>query len=207
MKYLLGGVWYAAIGALALGIGLLGNVYLSDEAAAANWTGCYVGGVGSYNALVQDEYGIGAQGPAIAATAGCDIQRGALVGGVLAEYGFGQFDIGGETLDTEGYAVGIRGGVVVWDTTLLYGLIKWTDVDLSADGYSGEASLTGPVVGAGVEVPLGAGFYTRLEYNYGLLELEESGYSDDINTHSGRLGFVYKFGGIEDAFGGSRPLK
>jgi opacity protein-like surface antigen len=196
------------------GILLAAALFAWNEAKADPWNGLYVGGVGSYNALVQDEFAVDAQGPAIAGTIGYDVHvKGSpLVFGALAEYGFGQFDIAGETLDAQGWAAGGRLGVLVNDYALLYGLVKWSDVDLSLDGVDGDVSLTGPVVGGGLEAPLAAGFFVRAEYNYGLLEIEEGGVSEDINTHSGRLGFVYKFGGsdpiIPDLTGpAQKPLK
>jgi opacity protein-like surface antigen len=202
-KWIIGGLLAAAI--------VVGWAF---TAKADPWNGLYVGAAGSYNALVQDEFGVGAQGPAIAGTIGYDvhIKNSPLVFGALAEYGFGQFDAVGETIDAQGWAAGGRIGALINDTALLYGVVKWTDTDLSVDGLGGDVSLTGPVVGAGLEAPIGAGFFVRTEYNYGLLEIEEGGVSEDINTHSGRLGFVYKFGGsdpiIPDLTGpAQKPLK
>jgi outer membrane immunogenic protein len=182
----------------------------NSKASADPWTGCYLGGLANYSALVQDGGGIGVEGPGAAGTVGCDIQRGKLVFGALAEYGFSVFDAGGDDIDLEGWAAGARAGYLVWDNTLLYGVAKWVDVDASTDGSVVELSLTGPSVGAGAEIALGGGFFTRVEYGYAMLEPDETLIADEqVNIHTARVGFVFKFGAADDIpnISASKPLK
>lgn len=189
--------------AAAMAILALDAEYRGD-AKAASFSGCYVGGVGSYNALVEDDGGDGAEGPAIAGTVGCDVQRGAFVLGALVEYGFGRLEFDGDDIDVQGWAAGTRAGYVVFDQALLYALLKWTDLQFSEDGY-GDEDASGPVVGAGAEVALGGGFFGRLEYNYAMLEVDDGG--EEANAHSGRVGLVYRFGVPQvDSFS-KAPLK
>jgi hypothetical protein len=167
-----------------------------NKADAGSWTGCYVGGVGSYNALVEDGGGDGVEGPGIAATVGCDIEREKLVLGAWGEYGLRRSDTGtgGDEADAQGWAAGGRIGYLVHQHTLLYALAGWTDLTLSEDGWP-DVDASGVLVGGGMEVPLGGGFFARGEYQYLMLEADD--YGDEANLHSGRLGLVWKFGGPE----------
>jgi hypothetical protein len=191
----------------ALAAALLGALAATPAAAGSNWTGCYGGVLGSYNALVEDGGGDGAEGPGIAGTLGCDLQRGNFVLGALVEYGFTRFDFYGSDIDAEGWAVGGRAGVIVLDNALLYGVVKWTDLDFSEDGYD-DYGASGPVVGGGAEIPLGSGLFGRVEYNYAMLD-DDDGLGAEVNAHSGRLGLVYKFSVGNDVLPAfeSKPLK
>ena len=197
-----------AAGAAAAVVGSL--IFTATQAKAEPWTGCYAGGLGSYNAAVLDGGGFGAEGPGIAATVGCDIQRNRFVGGALAEYGYSTFDLWDADVDLKGWSLGVRGGVLIWEHTLAYGLVKWVDVDASMDDGDNTIALSGLALGGGTEVALGGGFFTRMEYTYSMLEPDEDLHygPDDIqaNVHSARLGFIYKFGG-PDVLPAAAPLK
>src|SRR5262245_5936984 len=102
----------------------------TPQAVAGGFTGCNVGALGSWNsANVEDVFG--AEGPGIAATAGCDTNLGnsPLVVGAWAEYGFRQFTFDEEEIDSKGWAAGGRAGVVVGKNTLIYAKGGYTQVD------------------------------------------------------------------------------
>lgn len=205
-------ILYALAAISALAIGMLGNIYLADESEAGSFTGCNVGALGSWNsANVEDVFG--AEGPGIAATAGCDLAlaNSPLVVGAWGEYGFRRFDFAGEDIDSKGWAAGGRLGVVVHSDTLIYGKVGWTQVDAEAMGDS--LDLSGAVYGGGLETNLGGGLYGVAEYQRLALEPDDF---DDVTAYVNafRAGLVYRFGGpgrviqaIDAPFAAPKPLK
>lgn len=168
----------------------------SAQAKAGSFTGCHVGALGSWNsANVEDVFG--AEGPGIAATAGCDMNlaNSPLVVGAGGEYGFRRFDFAGEDIDSKGWAVFGRAGVVVHDHTLIYGKVGWTEVD--AEAFGGSLDLSGAVYGGGLETNLGGGLYGVAEYQR--LALEPDDFSDvTAYVNSFRAGLIWRFGGPAD---------
>lgn len=183
-------LYLAAAGLLGIIAGLIGAALLPEPAnAGSSWSGCYLGATGSYNsAIVADT--LGAEGPGIAGTVGCDVQRDRLVLGASAEYGFTQFEWANIDVDADGWAIAGRFGVLADPKALIYGKVGWTE--LSADIASlASVDLSGPELGGGVELDLGSGFYGRLEYDYLMLDVD--GLDIDANVHSFRVGGLYKF--------------
>jgi opacity protein-like surface antigen len=168
----------------------------ASRAEAGSFTGCNVGALGSWNsANVEDVFG--AEGPGIAATAGCDFNLGnsPLVVGAWGEYGFRRFDFAGTDIDSKGWAAGGRAGVVVHQHTLIYGSVGWTQVD--AEAFGGSLDLSGAVYGGGVETNLGGGLYAVAEYQR--LQLEPDDF-DDVTAYvnSFRAGLKWRFGGPQE---------
>jgi opacity protein-like surface antigen len=189
------------MGAAALGLGLLANVYIADD-AAAGWRGCGVGAVGSYNAAVYDDY-FGAEGPGIAATVSCDVQIDRFVLGAAAEYGWKRFEWMTADVDVKGWAATGRAGVLVTNGALLYALAGWTQV--TGELGNNSVDLDGAVAGGGIELDLTHGFFGRLEYQRLMLETDTKN-PDTANIDSVRLGLTYKFN-PESPFQADKPLK
>lgn len=198
---LLAAAYWAAMGAIVLCIGLLGSIYIADQ-AAAGWRGCGLGGVGSWNAgVVEDVWG--ANGPGIAATVSCDMQIDKFVVGAAAEYGWKRFDWAGNDVDAKGWAATGRAGVLVTNAVLVYGLGGYTQVTAELGPWS--VDLAGLVAGGGVEIDLTRGFFGRLEYQRLMLEPDDG--DIEANVDSIRVGLTYKFGLPDDPFAVSKPLK
>jgi outer membrane immunogenic protein len=190
-----------------------------------NWTGAYIGlGVGgaftthdrSAKDIVND-YGTtyvtnlfgdhdGRSHAFGTVTLGYDHQFGRWVGGVFADYDFGNrnghsnpADIGGfydmrlSQKDGHAWSIGGRLGVLASPSTLLFLSAGWTRVSTEADlsfgwdGYQQKIKLDkehdGAFVGAGIETQLGRGLSLRGEYRFTRLDddnrkltLEDDGY-------------------------------
>ena len=174
---------------LALATAICVDVFFPDEANAGPWTGCYGGALGSYNAAVMEDV-LGAEGPGIAATLGCDVQSGPLVFGAAAEYGWRTFDFATIDVDARGWEVIGRAGYLATPQTLLYGLVGWTDLEADI-GPFGSVDVSGVAFGGGTEIDMGKGLFARLEYQR--LVLEPDDIDVEANVNSFRAGLVYKF--------------
>jgi len=171
----------ATLAVLALGI---------VPASAANWTGCYGGVVGSYNArVVGDTWG--SEGPGVGVVAGCDIQLQKFVVGGWGQYDWRRFEwkpFGASIdIDVDGWAAGGRAGYLVTPDALAYALVGYTDLNMSGGPA---ANGDGLVVGGGAEFSLGDGLFLRTEYQHATLDV--SGTAMDPNIHSGRVGVLYR---------------
>jgi outer membrane immunogenic protein len=201
-----------------------------------SWTGCSVSAHAGYAVAAHDATlglvgapvalnidSLSASGGEIGAGLGCDfrIPGQPFVVGVFGDWTWreleqsntltlGGFQAGTKMTIDDAWTVGGRAGILVNPSTLLYGLIGYTQARtsslvLSATGFPsasfGVPDLSGWTVGGGLETQLGQGWAVRGEYRYtqyeeetvklvpGLLNL-------DLKTteHSGRLGMVYRFG-------------
>lgn len=204
LRNLLGGVWYAAIGTVAILAVLLLNVALPDKADASPWTGCGVVVTGSLDSAVLEDI-LGANGYGISGGVLCDRKWDRVVLGVFANYGIGRFDWASIDIDTQGWQGGGRAGVTLTDTTLVYVLAAYEELNAEVAGF--DVDLTGPVLGGGVEIALWPGWAGRLEYQRAMLETEGLG-DAEVNIDRIRAGLVWKlnFDPITAPFE-SKPLK
>jgi hypothetical protein len=167
-----------------------------NKADAGSFTGCNVGALGSWNSANVEDF-IGAEGPGIGVTAGCDTNLGnsPLVVGAGAGYDFRRFDFAGENIDSKGWQAWGRAGVVVHSNTLIYVKGGWTQVDAELGGDS--LDLSGAVYGGGLETNLGGGLYGVAEYQRLALEPDDF---DDVTAYvnSFRAGLVWRWGGPQD---------
>lgn len=193
---------------------LLAMLTLSWPAAAGSWTGCYGGAALGYASTVTDigfdisgftgsATGLGTDGTVASLRAGCDYQMDRVVIGAWGDYswlqdheqsisiaGLGSAAVGLDTM----WAAGARAGVTVGKDTLIYALIGYTE----AHGTGGLPNLDGLVYGGGIEVALGGGFTTSLEYRYADLDklvLTDGGdtLTFDPGMHMVRAGLTYRF--------------
>ncbi len=181
MKYLLGG-------ALALCAGILGNVYIADD-ANAGWKGCGVSASASYNAGVLEDY-YGAEGPGIAAGVSCDVQIDRFVIGAAADYGWKRFEWANTDVDVKGWSATGRAGILVTNGALLYALAGWTQV--TGEIGNNSVDLDGAVAGGGIELDLTHGFFGALEYRRLMLETDDK-WSETANIDSVGVRLTYKF--------------
>jgi outer membrane immunogenic protein len=173
-------------------------------APSTSWTGCFIGGGGGY-AISNTEVsvpgflsidGLGAEGHTFFAGGGCDIQMGQVVVGGWADYTWDQdhdftvsaFGGSASTGINERWAAGGRAGVLV-GSSLLYGLVGYTDAELDLGDHAGV------VYGGGMELPIGSGFSLKGEYRYSdLEEVKYGGVVVDPDVHEVRASLNYKIG-------------
>lgn len=212
-----------------------------------NWNGFWLGaGVGGSFDMIDHkyvnrnalgaviDYGTeserGADGFIGTVGAGFDWQiRDRWVIGAFADFDFGNVEHTTVNTWTTGYGswqieqnnawtVGARVGLVTTNTSMIYGLIGYSqtslDVNVHAEDtayvnpfdYSDDLTLHGLVLGAGLEHDLGHGFSLKGEYrftDYGKERFLDGTVSDlegnfetddfDVNSHSVRMSLVYKF--------------
>jgi hypothetical protein len=168
----------------------------ASRAEAGSFTGCNVGAMGSWNSANVEDV-LGAEGPGIGITAGCDTNLGnsPLVVGAGAGYDFRRFDFAGQDIDSKGWQAWGRLGVVVHKNTLVYAKGGWTQVDAELGGDS--LDLSGAVYGAGLETNLGGGLFGVAEFQRLALEPDDF---DDVTAYvnSFRAGLVWRWGGPEE---------
>lgn len=195
---------------------------LITSPAYADWTGCYVGGgVGYSMSSTAVDYvdsgvtligldGVSSSGFDVAPIVGCDVQGGRVVIGGFADYAFfsdhdATATLFGTSIDLvslqDQWTIGGRLGYLVNDSTLVYGLLGYSQADI--EGIAGEfiaSTLDGYSVGGGLETELGGGFYGRIEYRYTDFR-EESltvGKGEhvemDTDLHAVRASLTYKLG-------------
>lgn len=190
---MLRGLYYACLALVGLAIGLLGSVYLPDEANAGSWTGCYGGAAAGYAHGLTDTTlsggpvtlgvdGLGAQGAVLTGLAGCDVQAARMVFGVWGDYShhpdttFSVTLTGAPTILKasleNSWAVGGRVGYLVTQNTMGYVLLGYTQAEHSAITSPAAAfslsvpDLTGYVVGGGVETRLFDGWFLQAQATY-----------------------------------------
>lgn len=177
--------------AALLGAAIVVAYAVTAKAHAGPWTGCAIGVAGSQNtATVEDT--LGADGLGIAGSLSCDLERNGFLVGAWGEYGVRKFDWSPASIDVdaEGWAVGGRAGYLVLPAALLYVSVGYTD--LEADILGASLDVTGPIVGGGVEVGFGGGFYGGVEYQRLMLEVDGANLDAAVDSFRGVL--KYKFG-------------
>jgi opacity protein-like surface antigen len=197
-------------------------------AQAGGWAGCYVGAHGGY-AVADHEIsvpglfgldGISGEGAQGGPVAGCDLQADRFVLGAFADYSFRSVETtlslfgGSASVGLEdAWSAGLRAGYLVQPTTLVYGLVAYTQTDVDDAGTGLVSDLDGIAYGGGIETEIGAGWALRGEYRFvdydtaniaGVVDL-------DSNEHQARAALVWKFwsGGEPSVAGliGKAPLK
>lgn len=189
-------------------------------APAKTWTGPYLGvhlgaaamdntvsmaGLGSLD-------GIGGEGLAYGVMGGYDIQMGRIVLGLYGDYtrhdsdatltisGVGSASVG----PRDQWAIGGRAGLLLSESTLVYGLAGYTQVaysDLTGPGFSiGMPTFSGWQAGGGVETRLPLDGWT-LDARYVFSHLDGadvagSGVIVQPDIHVARVGVNYKLGGF-----------
>jgi len=205
------------------------------KAEGKSWTGCYVGahvgyGIGDLQIsgtelndptpISGSLEGLSSRGYLGGGNLGCDYQMQRVVIGGFADYSFqdvefvaginfGGFGGAGVTLAIEDqWSVGGRLGVLANDSTLLYGLVAYTQAKTSGDFTIGVDSisldtpnLSGWSVGAGIETRLTDNLFLKGEYRYSMFDTESyeifggDGRIDfDQDLYSVRVGLAWKFG-------------
>lgn len=197
-------LYIIGMGLLALATAFLVDVFFPDKADASPWTGCGVVVTGSLDSAVAEDL-LGANGYGISGGVLCDRKWDRIVLGVFANYGIGRFDWASVDIDTQGWQTGGRAGVTLTDTTLVYVLAAYEELNAEVVGF--DVDLTGPVLGGGVEIALWPGWAGRLEYQRAMLETESLG-DAEVNIDRIRAGLVWKlnFDPITAPFE-SKPLK
>lgn len=171
-----------AAAAIAL---LSAPAFAQDE----DFSGARVDLVAAYDELNVKTEEYAKAGPVFGASAGYDIQSGAIVLGVEGEFTFGTHEFDGLDVSTDLYA-GARLGVVVTPSTLLYAKAGYTSARLSDSEVV--AKLAGYRVGAGVERKLGNGFYGKVEYRYSDYDTKYN-FGAPIERHQVALGLGLRF--------------
>ncbi len=165
---------YAAIGALAL-IGA--TIYATGYAKAADkggivtraeaeqmfptnpWTALYGSvGVGT-GALTSDAMPIGIEGTAFSARIGGDVQISRILFGVFTNYQWDTVSVFGSSTHPTEWLIAARAGVLVTDSTLVYGLVGSNKLSVSG------MDTRGVTVGGGIETALTKHWRLALEYD------------------------------------------
>jgi opacity protein-like surface antigen len=186
--------------------------------AAYSWTGCYLGvqvGGGILSDYAFSDNGAGAIG---GGQLGCNYQTGSLVFGVEGEGWASSIratDIDGEAASNRWTAdLAFRGGVSV-DGTLVYGKfgVAVAEFDYASSNTLGnflrnDETLTGVLVGAGLEYPISPRLSAKVEYEHigyigKVVHTDASGIGFNVpfdettsaSTHVVKAGINYRFGG------------
>lgn len=205
---------------LALGIALFAypvlaaDVSVLDEVTAPqpvdyDWQGFYAGVFGGVVQMNGEGTALGAFSGSstdglVGVLGGFDFQYGNFVFGIEGDIAFSDtstaFGPGGNAdFDWFGTLRG-RAGYLVDPSILLFGSAGFAaaDVELSLPGVTTDDTLTGYVVGGGVEASLGGGFTARAEYlfsDYGTTTgtLGGTPFSTEFDSHTVRAGVIYRF--------------
>jgi outer membrane immunogenic protein len=153
--------------------------------------------------------GVAAGGAEFGLRIGCDVNLGGgLIAGPFADYTWHNdhtasvtlfntsIDVGG--FDTQ-WTAGGRLGYFVTDSTMVYGLLGYTQVETEGLLSNVIGDFTGTTFGGGVEINLGAGLVGSLEYRYTDFNSERWQIAPavaldvDPDMHAVRAGVSYKF--------------
>jgi opacity protein-like surface antigen len=167
---------------------------IEAPAPVRSWTGPWIAAMAGYGVLgVSDaDYVEGVEGAFGELQAGYDVQLGrAVIGG----YGC----VGYSAIDqlNEHYCLGVRGGVLLTNATLLYVPFgwQWQNVD---DGYSsGGVFYSGPSLGLGVETRISTNVALKVEADHQWVNDVDGTDVSDQNISDNRIkaGVVFRFGG------------
>lgn len=223
--------------------GLLTVAALALSATVANanatWTGCKIGAVAGMTAGVTSADatspflagasialdGLGTDGAEVGGLVGCDLQVGdKFVIGAFADYVFrdqewsisatdGVDSLKLSTPFGDQWSIGGRAGYLATPTTLVYGLVAYTeaeggDISLDANGTNLGSlpigDLKGWSVGGGMETMLAKNVSASLEYRYTMfdtrtIDLGFAAVDLDTDTHSVRAAVAFRFGAETEA--------
>lgn len=148
----------------------------------APWTAVYAGiGVGT-GALTSD-FGIGVDGYQFNGRIGGDVQIDRIVIGILAQYGYDHVSLFGSTINPKETLLAARGGVLVTNQALLYGLVGETWLN----GVSG-LSTHGLTTGGGIEVAITKNWRVGMEYDHTVFDAISAAREQTV---TGRLIFAF----------------
>lgn len=167
---------------------------VSYTEAPINWNGFYLGIQGGYgnanHALDAEIYnaeesatlasldGVNGHGFIGGARVGYDFQLGRFVAGPFADYNFSNIEtelkMGDHFTATvekgEEWTIGGRAGVLLSQSTLLYGLAGYTETSYSlhasGEGKLGDQDFTGLTAGVGLETAITRNIFLSLEYQH-----------------------------------------
>ncbi len=171
-----------------------------DDLYKSPWNSCHVeGGVDNRVVVNRDSLGAGTvQGLGLVVGAGCDrVISSRLVAGVFGRYGFTTADSNLSGLHVRfdrPWLLAGRGGYLITDQTLIYGVVGYQHGMLKASDGTGTASFKakGLTLGGGIEIMLGKSMSLGLDYLYGDLE-RDSALGVKPDAHAVTLGFRHKF--------------
>ena len=129
-----------------------------------NWTGMYIGGsVGSSSGVGN---GFGVDGHSFGATAGGGLQMGSIYLGAFIDYDHKALDFAGNAFDVQEITAGGRGGILVTNATMIYGLIGHVWLDVKDMNFK----TTGLALGGGMETRLSEHLSFAIEYRQNTFE-------------------------------------
>ena len=166
--------------------------------------------------------GFGTQGAQIGALVGCDLNASGWVFGAFADWVHQDLEwrlsatdgVDSASLTTamgDQWTIGARIGHMITPTTLLYGLVGYSeakggDITLASTvGLNGAIDLgdfKGYVLGGGLEAEMMRNVLIGIEYRYGSydtrrIDLGVANIDLDTETHTARLTLSYRFGGSD----------
>ncbi len=185
-----------------------------------NWTGFHVGAAVGAGAFLLDEGLLPLSGDGIFGeiSTGYDYMfSDRLLVGAFADARYGGQEgslnsMGSELSLTQslGFDIGLRAGYLVAPHTLAYvlGGYAWQRIEADASGSGVIGGLDhvdgdGFTVGAGLETAIGGNWTLKNEYRYASYRFEDGFETEDVSTHTYRVGVNYRFGakgGTEAAF-------
>lgn len=162
--------------------GLIGTPYAPESNGGwpGSWTGLYVGlGVGTMAGLANLEgahgpllEGVGAWGWVGDVKVGYDYRfpQSPFVIGLFGGYSLGGVEISGgfgeEASITPTWNVGVRGGLVAWNSSLIYVGYAYNRADLDVPFGDGPGTIGGHTLLGGVEMPVSKAVTMALEYGF-----------------------------------------
>jgi outer membrane immunogenic protein len=154
-----------------------------STATAYNWTGCYAGAHAGGGALNDSFVGINGGGGIAGGQLGCNLQTGAVVFGIEGEAAWSGLrnsipSGAGEFTDRNRWSADIaaRAGVAI-DRALIYGKVGAAEgrfefsgnsppIFRNSSGNNGSGTLTGLLLGAGIEYAFAPNWSAKLEYDH-----------------------------------------
>src|SRR5579872_1437812 len=206
----------------------------SLTAASTNWTGCYAGASAGVGVTSDSVVGDSGGGGLIGGQLGCNVQTGVIVFGLEGEAAwsglsnsniFTQAGFSSQTADRSRWNadLSVRAGVAV-DRALVYGKVGLATggfasafSDTNGDFQNASGTLSGPLLGFGVEVAFAPNWSARLEYNHidyvgKTLHFDQSAanggpfdQSTSAQTDIVKAGINYRFGGADFALTSDQP--
>jgi outer membrane immunogenic protein len=185
----------------ALGADLGGPKTLTPADAAAlpgtPWSACWGGVEIGGSAAILDPWG-GIDGWGGGLRAGCDVQLGHFVTGLRGGYDWVHLNAGNAPISVNAneWYLGGRGGLLLTEKTLAYGLVDFVQADLSGSGISERVNGWG--IGGGIEHMWTPHLSSSLEYRLEQFGNINGGREEpvDLREHTIRLGLTYKFQGL-----------
>lgn len=145
------------------------------QGTTVNWSGFYVGGQLGYGIDIfgVEGYngGVALEGFAGGLKVGYDLALGRFLVGAFGEYNWSDINIADALSVDNDWTIGARAGVIVAPKTMVYGLVGWSQAELSA-GTSSE-TYDGVKAGGGVEFAIASNLFANLEVSHTWYDLDE----------------------------------